>query len=111
MEGGRLQAVNFDDKSTGIGRVRLAILVWQRRGISMKSSWTRREFLNLAGFSAASLAIANRTAFALEPPAALPPLQDRFLAHVPVVRVNQIEVTPTRNLGEDEAPLNRPDHI
>jgi len=27
------------------------------------------------------------------------------------VRVNQIEVTPTRNLGEDEAPLNSPDHI
>jgi hypothetical protein len=33
------------------------------------------------------------------------------LTHVSVVRVNQIEVTPTRNIGEDEAPLNSPDHI
>jgi hypothetical protein len=28
-----------------------------------------------------------------------------------VVRVNQIEVTPTRSIGEDEAPDNRVDHI
>ena len=34
-----------------------------------------------------------------------------LVTHVSVVRVNQIEVTPTRNLGEDEAPLNSPDHI
>jgi hypothetical protein len=77
----------------------------------MKSSWTRREFLNRAGFSAASLAIANGGAIALPAATAHPPLQGRFLTHVSVVRVNQIEVTPTRNLGEDEAPLNSPDHI
>jgi hypothetical protein len=38
-------------------------------------------------------------------------LQGRFLTHVSVVRVNQIEVTPTRSIGEDEAPDNRVDHI
>lgn len=39
------------------------------------------------------------------------PMHGRFLTHVSVVRVNQIEVTPTRNIGEDEAPLNTPAHI
>ena len=38
-------------------------------------------------------------------------LQGRFLTHVSVVRLNQIEVTPTRSIGEDEAPDNRVDHI
>ena len=31
-------------------------------------------------------------------------LQGRFVTHVSVVRVNQIEVTPTRSIGEDEVP-------
>lgn len=38
-------------------------------------------------------------------------MRGRYLTHVSVVRVNQIEVTPTRNIGEDEAPLNSPAHI
>jgi hypothetical protein len=38
-------------------------------------------------------------------------LQGRFVTHVSVVRVNQIEVTPERSIGEDEAADNRPDHI
>ena len=36
------------------------------------------------------------------------PLRGRFITHVSIVRVNQIEVTPTRNLGDDEAADNRP---
>jgi hypothetical protein len=39
------------------------------------------------------------------------PLQGRFLTHVSVVRVNQIEVSPNRSIGQDEAPLNSPQHI
>ena len=72
----------------------------------MKSHWTRRDFLNTAIASAASLTLAGPVKAA---PAV--PLRGRFLTHVSIVRVNQIEVTPTRNLGEDEAPLNSPGHI
>ena len=80
----------------------------------MNSKLTRRDFVSgavgtvAAVGSAASLALAGRTAFGL---VTLPPLRGRFVTHVSVVRVNQIEVTPTRNIGEDEAPLNSPDHI
>ena len=77
----------------------------------MANSWTRREFLNRASYSAASLAIAGKSAIALPSAVSAQPFQGRFLTHVSVVRVNQIEVTPTRNIGEDEAPLNSPDHI
>jgi hypothetical protein len=38
-------------------------------------------------------------------------LRGRYLTHISVVRVNQIEVTRTRNLGEDESALNSPAHI
>jgi hypothetical protein len=78
----------------------------------MKNSWTRREFLNTAIGSAAS-AFAARAAFALpkDQASAFTPFHGRFLTHVSVVRVNQVEVTPTRNIGEDEASLNSPDHI
>ena len=67
---------------------------------------TRREFVNGALGSAAALSLAGHEALALPTP-----LRGRFVTHVSVVRVNQIEVTPTTNLGEDEAPLNSPDHI
>jgi hypothetical protein len=71
---------------------------------------TRRKFLSHAAASAASLALApGQSALAsIVRPA---PLQGRFLTHVSVVRVNQIEVTPTRSIGEDEVPDNSPDHI
>ncbi|HTW78243.1 MAG TPA: DUF3863 domain-containing protein [Terracidiphilus sp.] len=38
-------------------------------------------------------------------------MRGRFLTHISVVRVNQIEVTPTRNIGEDESIDNRPERI
>src|SRR5271157_603650 len=75
----------------------------------MNRNWTRREFLGRA--AATSLAFAG-TAGHLQAEEAGPlPLRGRFLTHVSVVRVNQIEVTPDRSIGEDEAPDNRPDRI
>lgn len=38
-------------------------------------------------------------------------LRGRYLTHVSVVRVNQIEVTPTKSIGEDEVADNRPERI
>ena len=64
---------------------------------------TRRTFLR--GAAATSLALAGPN-IAIAAPA---PLRGRFLTHISVVRVNQIEVTPTRNIGEDEAADNRPE--
>ena len=68
----------------------------------MTTNWTRRQFV----------AAASSLPFA--PPllgAAPSPLTGRFITHVSIVRVNQIEVTPTRNLGLDEAADNSPAHI
>jgi hypothetical protein len=67
----------------------------------------RRTFLRGSAASAASLALAGPHVLA----ASAPRLQGRFITHVSVVRVNQIEVTPTRNIGEDEAADNRPERI
>jgi len=77
----------------------------------MGSDWTRREFLARAAAGATSLAVAgvaeNVAALAAEPLS----LRGRFLTHVSIVRVNQIEVTPDRSIGEDEASDNRPERI
>jgi len=77
----------------------------------MDSCWTRRQFLQGAAGSAASLALAQPGSVALGAVASPPGLRGRFLTHVSVVRVNQIEVTPTRSIGEDEVPDNRPEKI
>ncbi len=77
----------------------------------MIDHWTRRQFLTRAAGSAASMALLNVNERALANGVKAPGLQGRFLTHVSVVRVNQIEVTPTRSIGEDEAPDNRPAHI
>ena len=69
---------------------------------------TRRRFLNQAGVSAAAFAIGSLPARAW---ASATPMRGRFLTHVSVLRVNQIEVTPTRNIGEDEAVDNRPERV
>jgi hypothetical protein len=71
---------------------------------------SRRNFIVGAAASGASIAISDSaSAFGIAEQAA--PLRGRFLTHVSVVRVNQIEVTPTRNIGEDEAADNRPERI
>jgi hypothetical protein len=67
----------------------------------MTTSWNRREFLG----ATASLALAHPLF------AAPPPLRGRFLTHISVVRVNQIEVTPTRSIGQDESSDNSPARI
>jgi Domain of Unknown Function with PDB structure (DUF3863)/Domain of Unknown Function with PDB structure (DUF3864) len=61
-----------------------------------------------AAGAAGSLALANAAGAAAAAPVAL---RGRFLTHVSVVRVNQIEVTPTRSIGQDEAPDNSVEHV
>jgi hypothetical protein len=79
--------------------------------MTSKHSWTRRQFLNSAIGSASSLALAGGVSNAWAGNPAKAPLRGRFLTHVSVVRVNQIEVTPTRSIGEDEVADNSPEHI
>ncbi|HUH64005.1 MAG TPA: DUF3863 domain-containing protein [Terracidiphilus sp.] len=76
----------------------------------MSSRWTRREFLERAAGSAAAL-MSGRVADALVPAVTPEPLAGRFVTHVSVVRVNQIEVTPARSIGQDETADNRPERI
>jgi hypothetical protein len=73
----------------------------------MNGSWTRRHFLGGTAGAAASLALGGPQLLAERPA----PMRGRFVTHVSVVRVNQIEVTPTRSIGEDEHLDNSPGHI
>jgi hypothetical protein len=77
----------------------------------MSSSWTRRQFMNGAAGSAAALALPLRSKNAIAYGTGGSGLQGRFVTHVSVVRVNQIEVTPSRSIGEDEVSDNSLDHI
>lgn len=77
----------------------------------MNDSWTRRKFLSRAAGSVASLPLARIAGTAQDYGAHPPALRGRFVTHISVVRVNQIEVTPQRSIGDDEAPDNSPDHI
>jgi len=65
----------------------------------MQANPNRRQFL--AGATVSALAATAPHALA-----APSPLRGRFLTHVSVVRVNQIEVTRTRSIGIDEVPDN-----
>ncbi len=67
--------------------------------------------MNRAAGAAATVALAPLSKNALAGGTVRPALQGRFLTHVSVVRVNQIEVTPSRSIGEDEAADNSPDQI
>jgi hypothetical protein len=71
----------------------------------------RRQFLGTAMGTTAALALAGTSNVMAGSVAAPSPLRGRFLTHVSVVRVNQIEVTPTRSIGDDEAADNTPAHI
>lgn len=79
--------------------------------MTLAGEWTRRKFLNGALGSTASLALAGAAPDLLAATDRPAGLRGRFLTHVSVVRVNQIEVTPTRSIGEDEVPDNRPEKI
>jgi hypothetical protein len=76
--------------------------------MAWEGEWTRREFLQGAG-AAAALAVTGQNAWGAGRKQA--GLRGRFITHVSVVRVNQIEVTPERSIGEDEAADNRPERI
>ncbi len=76
----------------------------------MSGNWTRRDFLGGMAGSVASVALCGAVggrAFGESTPA----LRGRFVTHISVVRVNQVEVTPTRSIGQDESALNSPSHI
>ena len=79
--------------------------------MAFNGGWTRRQFLDVAVGATASFALPGIAESAFAYSANPSPLRGRYLTHVSVVRVNQIEVTPTRSIGEDEAADNRPDHI
>jgi hypothetical protein len=71
----------------------------------------RRQFLSKSISAGACLAMAGHTPAAFALPAQAGGLQGRFLTHVSIVRVNQIEVTPTKSIGENEEADNRPERI
>jgi hypothetical protein len=73
----------------------------------MQSLWNRRQFLARGAGALAASACASEAIPAL----ASSPFQGRTITHISVVRVNQVEVTPTHSIGEDEAALNSPQHI
>jgi Domain of Unknown Function with PDB structure (DUF3863)/Domain of Unknown Function with PDB structure (DUF3864) len=75
----------------------------------MAPFWTRREFLHRSAGTAALVAACSNSAAIAR--AASSRLRGRFLTHVSVVRVNQIEVSTNRSIGQDESPDNSPDHI
>jgi len=75
--------------------------------------WTRRDFVTSSAACAGWLATGTRAlrSQAQNSGTDHSRLAGRFLTHISLVRVNQIEVTPTRNIGEDEAVDNRPEEI
>ena len=80
---------------------------------SINPGLSRREFVTKGSACAALLAAGSPGTRAQEEARGSihSPLRGRYLTHISVVRVNQIEVTPTRSIGEDEAADNRPEHI
>ena len=77
----------------------------------MSTNWTRRHFLGGAAGAAATLALPRTGTASPVPTEHTSPLRGRFVTHVSLVRVNQIEVTPNHSIGEDESGDNSPDHI
>jgi Domain of Unknown Function with PDB structure (DUF3863)/Domain of Unknown Function with PDB structure (DUF3864) len=78
----------------------------------MRGLVTRRKFLGGTLASASTFAFAKGAEkIPIPQSAGASGLRGRFLTHISVVRVNQIEVTPTHSIGEDEAGDNRPDRI
>jgi Domain of Unknown Function with PDB structure (DUF3863)/Domain of Unknown Function with PDB structure (DUF3864) len=77
----------------------------------MDSKWTRRKFLGGAAISAASVAIGATGMSSDARGAGISSLRGRFITHISLVRVNQIEVTPEHSIGQDEVADNSPDRI
>jgi len=72
---------------------------------------TRRQFLRDAAGATGALALLGAEKRARGAEESASGLRGRYLTHISVVRVNQIEVTRNRNLGQDESALNSPAHI
>jgi hypothetical protein len=77
----------------------------------MDCFWSRRKFLNRAAGTAGALTLASPAGGTLAWGAAPATMRGRFITHISVVRVNQIEVSRNRSIGQDEAPANSPQHI
>jgi len=77
----------------------------------MNSKWNRRKFLGSAIGTATSLAAAASRKVVFAAANESTSLQGRFLTHVSVVRVNQVEVTPNRSIGLDESHDSHPDRM
>jgi hypothetical protein len=78
---------------------------------AMNSFWTRRKFLSRTAASAGALTLALPRSRTLAMGANPTALQGRFVTHVSVVRVNQIEVARNRSIGQDESGDNSVQHI
>ena len=74
----------------------------------MSERWSRRRFVSEAAGAVAAMAVGAESAQGLAARPHSAGLQGRFLTHVSVVRVNQIEVTRTRSIGLDESADNSP---
>jgi len=77
----------------------------------MNDLWTRRKFLSRAAGAAGAVTVALPGTDALAWGAARSAMRGRFVTHISVVRVNQVEATPDRSIGKDESPANSPKHI
>ena len=77
----------------------------------MSNLWSRRKFLARAAGTAGAATVAasgsNMPAWGADSSS----FRGRFVTHISVVRVNQVEVTPTHSIGQDESPANSPKHI
>jgi hypothetical protein len=69
-------------------------------------AYNRRQFLSGAASTALAGAFPSSTHSAMAFAATARGLRGRFITHVSIVRVNQIEVTPTRSIGQDEVADN-----
>ncbi|HEX4030311.1 MAG TPA: DUF3863 domain-containing protein [Terracidiphilus sp.] len=67
--------------------------------------------MNRAAGTAGALTLASPAGGTLAWGAAPATMRGRFITHISVVRVNQIEVSRNRSIGQDEAPANSPQHI
>jgi hypothetical protein len=74
-------------------------------------STSRRRFLTGIAGVTACIALSERQAIAEKAGTDTSLFAGRFVTFVSVVRVNQIEVTPSRSIGDDEAAENSPDKI
>jgi hypothetical protein len=79
--------------------------------MQLHRQWTRRHFLGQSAAATASLALPAALGSIKAVAQSPSPMLGRFLTHVSIVRVNQIEVTPVRSIGEDESIDNRPERI